>query len=205
MRYVVLLTLAVSFLVPSTVRAQQAKLTFPARVLIIRHAEKPDDDSVDLSDQGKKRAEALPGLFQKSDTRPEPFPTPDFIFATKNSKHSYRPLETVTPLAKKLGLSVNAEYKDAEFGKLAEEIFRNPKYAGKTVLICWHHGEMPDLARALRATTGVPEKVKGTIFDRVWVLTYGQGKVTFADRPQRLMAGDAEKEAMSPRQAKRLP
>ena len=165
----------------------------PAQILIIRHAEKPDNDSVDLSDQGKKRAEALPGLFLKSQSRPQPFPNPNFIFATKNSKHSHRPLETVTPLAKKLGIMVNTEFRDDEVGKLADDIFRNPKYAGKTVLICWHHGELPALATALRATTDVPEKVKGGVFDRVWVLTYDQGKVSFVDRPQRLLAGDKEK------------
>ena len=54
---------------------------------------------------------------------------------------------------------------------------------------------MPDLPRAFRATTGVPEKVKGTVFDRVWVLTFDQGKVNFVDWPQRLLAGDAEKQA----------
>jgi hypothetical protein len=193
MRQIRILLLTVSVLVVPLGKAQDEKLTFPARILIIRHAEKPDGDSVDLSDQGKKRAEALPGLFKKSETRPEPFPTPDFIFATKDSNDSHRPLETVTPLAKKLGLTVNTEYRDKETSKLADEIFHNPKYAGKTVLICWHHGQMPALAMALQATTGVPEKVKATVFDRVWVLTYDQGKATFVDRPQQLLAGDMDK------------
>ena len=88
--------------------------SFPAQVLIIRHAEKPSEDdlSVDLSPAGKKRAEALPGLFIKSNSRPAPFPRPDFIFATKNSMQSHRPLETVTPLAKKLGITVNFSYRN---------------------------------------------------------------------------------------------
>src|SRR5579883_1195338 len=64
--------------------------TFPARVLIIRHAEKPT---------GRERAAALYKLFEKSDGRPDPFPAPDFVFATEESKNSRRPVETVTPLA----------------------------------------------------------------------------------------------------------
>src|SRR4051794_9001677 len=64
-------------------------ITYPARVLIVRHAEKPDDVlSLHLSEAGKKRAEALPQLFEKSDARPEPFPTPDFLFAARNTKNS---------------------------------------------------------------------------------------------------------------------
>src|SRR4051812_10556988 len=72
--------------------------TYPAQILIIRHAEKPPEESksVDLSPEGMERASALPGLFKMSDKNANPFPKPDFIFATKNSKHSHRPLETVT-------------------------------------------------------------------------------------------------------------
>ena len=83
---------------------------FPATVLLVRHAEKPPDadESVHLSAEGKKRADALPGLFEASKARPDPLPKPDFVFATENSKHSHRPLETVTPLARKLKLTVNA-------------------------------------------------------------------------------------------------
>ena len=53
---------------------------------------------------------------------------------------------------------------------------------------------MPALAKALRATTGAAMEVKGRVFDRVCsVLTNDQGKITFVDGPQRLLAGDMEK------------
>jgi len=151
-------------------RAEQAKdQMFPRQVLLLRHAEKPPDEAmaVGLSDQGKLRAEALPNLLVKSNGRPTPFPKPDLIFATKNSKHSHRPLETVTPLAKKLGLPINSDFADADVAQLSDEIFRNPKYAGKTILICWHHGKMPALAASLKATDA-PDHFKDTVFDRVW-------------------------------------
>ncbi len=57
------------------------KRKYPNVVMIIRHAEKPPEDanSVDLSAEGMKRAEALPQLFQASTNRPTPFPAPDFF------------------------------------------------------------------------------------------------------------------------------
>ncbi len=149
--------------------------------------------STDLNAEGKERGEALHKLFEKSDKRPMPFDTPDFIFATKNSKKSHRPVETVTPLAKKLKLPINSEFSNADEEKLAEELFGNPKYAGKTILIAWHHGTTPELTGKLKAT-GFPESWKDEVFDRVWQITYDEkGKATFTDRPQHLMPKDSEK------------
>jgi hypothetical protein len=168
---------------------------FPRQVLIIRHAEKPDEaDNVNLTEQGKERAKLLPQLFQRSDTRPMPFDKPDFLFATKNSQKSHRPLQTITPLAEALKLPINADFPNADHAKLAEHLLSSPKYAGKVVLISWHHGTTPDLAKELRAS--VPEKYipwpKET-FDRVWQITYDEkGKTTFSNRPQQLLPTDSK-------------
>ena len=76
---------------------------------------------------------------------------------------------------------------------LRKELFGNKKYRGKTVLVCWHHGTIPALAKALGAT-GYPEEWKDEVFDRVWQITYDrEGKATFTDRPQRLLKRDSEK------------
>jgi hypothetical protein len=180
----------VTALAPS-VNAQQ-NVTRPAQILLIRHAEKPTDtNDIHLTAQGKKRADALPELFKKSDKRPEPFPKPDFLFAAKQSKHSNRSFETLTPLAKELGLKLNIDFADEEFASLAAELLSNPKYAGKTILVCWHHGRIPKLAEALKATE-VPSEFTN-IFDRVWVVRYdemGNGK-PLVKRPQNLMPGDS--------------
>jgi hypothetical protein len=154
---------------------------------------------------GKQRANRLPALFDKSVARPDPLPTPDFLFATHNSDASHRPLETVTPLAAKLKLPINRDYRNTldsvtKKGKeakgindLHDELFAKEKYAGKTVLISWHHGTIPDLAKALKATQA-PAKWNGAVFDRVWHLSYDdKGKVTFTDRPQRLLPDDTKK------------
>jgi hypothetical protein len=169
--------------------------TYPREVLIIRHAEKPPEESksVDLNAEGKQRADALPQLFKATPNRADPFPTPDFIFAAKNSKHSYRSMETVMPLARKLNRPINSVYANEDFPKLAEEILHNSKYAGKTILIAWHHGNIPQLAEKLKAT-GTPDHWKGTAFDRVWRITYDSaGKATFNDLPQQLMPRDSQK------------
>jgi hypothetical protein len=162
-------------------------------VLLIRHAEKPPEgaDSVHLSPEGKRRAERLHRLFEAPARGPNLFRTPDYVFVAANSKHSHRPVETVAPLARRLKLDIDTRYKDEDFAKLAHATFHDPKYTGKTVLICWHHGDLPQLARRLKAADA-PGAWKGHVFDRVWEITYNeQGKAAFRDRPQQLLPGDS--------------
>jgi len=167
--------------------------TYPAHILIIRHAEKPATESVDLSPRGKERARALRNLFKKSETRPKKLPTPDFVFATKDSAKSKRPGETVAPLAKKLELTVNAAYANEDYARLAKELLSDSKYAGRTVLVCWHHGTIPELAKKLGAADA-PAHWKDAVFDRVWRIDYDEeGKARFRNLPQQLLAGDSEK------------
>jgi hypothetical protein len=176
-------------------------------VLIIRHAEKTGDkEDVHLATKGKERAEVLCQLFEASKDRPSPFPKPDFIFAAAHHKDSQRPLETVTPLAEKLKLPINNLYEskipppDADKAKskpnmfnLRDEIFGDSKYIGKTILICWRHSTLPELAKTFKASK-VPEKWDDNVFDRVWQISYDdQGIAKFEDLPQRLMKGDAER------------
>jgi hypothetical protein len=179
----------------------------PQQVLIIRHAEKTGEkDDIHLSKKGKERTEVLYKLFVASKDRPDPFPTPDFIFAASNSKGSHRPLETVTPLAMKLKMSINDMFDSklpaagALDGKektgmlgLRDKLFSESKYFGKTILVSWRHSTLPELAKTLKASK-TPAKWEDEIYDRVWQITYDdQGNATFLDRPQRLLPGDAEK------------
>jgi hypothetical protein len=165
----------------------------PRCILLIRHAEKPEREemAVHLTPAGKKRAELLPDLFVKSDKRPDPFPRPDFVFAAKNSKASHRSVETATPLAESLKLPLHADVKNEDFGTLAKELLGATKFAGKTILVAWHHGTMPAFAKALGAADA-PTTWASKSFDRVWELTYGPGgKVAFRDRPQSIFPEDS--------------
>ena len=157
--------------------------------MIIRHAEKPDDPGEkdpNLSKRGFERAEALAKVI------PEHFPHPDFLIATKRSKGSNRPAETITPLSKALHEEIEANEKDDDFAKVAHDVLTNPKYAGKVVLIAWHHGKIPELAKALGAKDA-PDKWKGEVFDRVWEITSADGSATFKDLPQNALPGDSDK------------
>lgn len=121
----------------------------PSRIILMRHADKPDDpDDPDLSDAGVARAERLATYI------PQTFGKPDFIIATAHSKHSNRPSETVKPLAKALGMEVQHDIEDNDFEDLVDEVFSEPAYHGKTLVICWHHGKLPAIAALLGAPAG---------------------------------------------------
>ncbi|WP_052699509.1 histidine phosphatase family protein [Hyphomicrobium sp. 99] len=121
----------------------------PKRIILLRHADKTDDsDDPDLSDAGRARADHLATYI------PQTFGKPDFIFATAHSKHSNRPRETVQPLADALGLKVEHDMEKDEFEDLVDEVFNDPDYKGKTLVICWHHGTLPAIAALLGAPAG---------------------------------------------------
>ena len=115
-------------------------------VLVMRHAEKsPDLNDPHLTAAGEQRAKSLATYI------PEQFGKPDFIFATANSGHSSRPFETVLPLSQALGVPIDQSYADQDYGALALILRGSEKYQGKSVLICWHHGNIPSLLNAIGA------------------------------------------------------
>jgi len=118
-----------------------------AVILIVRHGEKPAEGR-DLTAVGQARANALAGYFKnfKLDGRPL---TLDCLFSAADSKVSDRPRLTLEPTSKLLGLPINSPFEDLQFQKLAEEIRTKPH--GQHILICWHHGEIPGLVKALGA------------------------------------------------------
>ena len=170
-----------------------------------------------MSIQGSARAAALPSLFAPAlpqlscdlhhyaedfvgSYRQVPlkgtaarFRAPNLIFATARSKDSKRPIETVTPLATALNEPINARFadNDKDVKKMVEAIFAESACAGKIVLICWHHGRIPDIAKALGIAK--PPKWDGKVFDRVWEITFTKGKAALKDLPQMLLYGDSAK------------
>jgi hypothetical protein len=99
----------------------------------------------------------------------------------------------VTPLSTALGLPVNDRFadNDADITKMTDAILHDVTFAGKIVLICWHHGKIPDVAKlwALRSRRNGTARC----FDRVWQITFPKGKATLADLPQMLLYGDSDK------------
>ncbi|HZQ48472.1 MAG TPA: flagellar basal body-associated protein FliL [Verrucomicrobiae bacterium] len=139
---------------PAFVQAQGGKSALggssplkDAVILIIRHAEKPESGQ-GLSLAGGQRAEAYVNYFKNFQVDAKPLKL-DCLFATADSKRSQRPRLTVEPLGKALGLKIDSRFKNKEFQELVDEI--ESKDHGKGVLICWHHGEIAELVRALGA------------------------------------------------------
>jgi hypothetical protein len=162
----------------------------PATIMLIRHAEKPAE-GIDLAPAGFARAKALPQLIGGAGAAaPHNLPRPDFLFATHLSKNSNRPVETITPLSEALKLPISHDVADKDYATLAAELLSG-KYAGKVVLVAWHHGSLPGFAKALGATPPY-DPWPDTQFDRVWRIDYKDGKATLTDLPQRLMPGDSK-------------
>jgi broad specificity phosphatase PhoE len=156
----------------------------PTQIVLLRHAEKPDDKTdPDLSTKGQQRAAALAIAI------PARFGAMDELFATKASKDSNRPVETLTPLSQRLQLRIRSKWKMKEVADLAAQILSG-KFDGENLVVCWHHETLPELAAALRVRGG-PASWSDGVFDRFWVITYdASGAASFADLPQHLLAGD---------------
>ena len=74
----------------------------------------------------------------------------DYLFAAKDSHESKRPKLTIKPLSKALGLDVNTDFKEQDYASLADELRSGP-YSNKNILVCWHHGKIPELLASLGA------------------------------------------------------
>ncbi|HEX5875432.1 MAG TPA: hypothetical protein VFY60_12355 [Pyrinomonadaceae bacterium] len=135
--------------------------------------------------------------------RESQFFTPDFLFATEPTNSSSRPVETITPTAQALqffkndpGLTINANFTNDTNGitALTSEILGNPNtYGGKYVLICWHHGTIPELTEAFKVPPSqLPwTKWPSTVFDLIFFITWPSGQPQLKVGTQRLLYGDS--------------
>ncbi len=162
-------------------------------ILIIRHAEKPASGNT-LTPAGEKRAEAYVKYFQNFTVDSQPVKL-DYLIAAANSTNSHRPYLTINPLAKALGQPIDQRFKAKEFQELADDLRAKPH--GQHILICWHHGDIPQLTQALGAD---PKELFATgkwpddVFCWVIQLRYdANGKLIEAKRiNEDLMPGDSE-------------
>jgi hypothetical protein len=153
-----------------------------ADILMIRHAEKPHSGK-GLAVAGQERAQAYAVYFQNYSLNSNLVKL-DYLFAAADSSASQRPRLTIEPLAKATGLTINDKHKDKDYQKVADDILHNSKYDGSDILICWHHGEILQLAAALGAK-GLPPQSNwpappwpGDVFGWVLQLCYdGDGNV----------------------------
>jgi hypothetical protein len=110
-------------------------------IFIVRHAEKPET-GMELTAAGTNRANAYTNYFRTLAFEGKPLHL-DSIFAASDSKNSHRPRLTLEPVSKSLGVPLDLRFKDKDPASLVDELRAKPH--GKQILICWHHGAIPEL------------------------------------------------------------
>jgi hypothetical protein len=103
---------------------------------------------------------------------PRLYPRLNLLFAAASSSVSSRPVETLEPLAAQLGLPINQQFEDKHYAQLARSLLKGSE--GSEVLVCWHHGKLPDLARCLGVSP--PEDPwPAEEFGRIWQIDFASG------------------------------
>jgi hypothetical protein len=159
-------------------------------LLVIRHAEKPDPEGSDagideqgnedehsLTPRGWQRAGCWAELFVPSLAAAASLPVPGAILASRpwsalgdqagtaaGASRSKRPVETVSPLANKLGLSIDQRFSKSEEAALGQAL----SAVEGVVLVCWQHEAIGTIARSVGPVSGpLPAVWPGDRFDVV--------------------------------------
>jgi hypothetical protein len=164
-------------------------------LLIIRHAENPANGH-GLSPQGEERAKAYANYFQHFAVDSKQL-EPNAIIVAADSKHSHRPRLTVQPFAKAAKLPIDDRFANRQPADLAAGLRAN--YQGKIILVCWHHGQIPAVLRALGASpeTLLPNgKWPRDVYDWVIMISFDENGRLIPDRTRRitehLLQGDSQ-------------
>ena len=178
------------------------------KIMLIRHGEKHTPGSPDrgitadgrhakheLTVRGWQRAGALVGHFAPPGgmSKNSKILTPRAIFASNATKKSpsKRAMHTVWPLADFLRVPVHHELAEDQEEELAPLLLKAPS----PVLVVWHHGNIPALARAIAGPDiPCPDEWPDDRFDVTWILDRADGrsaKWKFSQAPQCLLPGDS--------------
>jgi hypothetical protein len=172
-------------------------------IMIIRHAEKPlhpvrspygvtphgQEDPHSLTVTGWTRAGALAQLLAPAHAHPPPgLRRPDAIYASAHAGgHSKRSIQTVSPLAARLDLTIVDRYGVGDEPHLAEEVGNR---AGAT-LIAWHHEAINSIWEHLGPVDPPPpDHWPPDRFDVIWTFSAEDHGWRFAQVPQLLLPGD---------------
>jgi hypothetical protein len=130
----------------------------------------------------------------------------DWVFASEGSNASCRPCLTVQPLAQAIGQGDPlTPAKDKDLDGMCQAL-EDPKYRGCHIVICWHHGQILQLAHTLGVDPAkLPldshwpsEPWPADVFGWLLQLTYdGDGNIIPEQTRcinERLMAGDCGQE-----------
>jgi broad specificity phosphatase PhoE len=181
--------------------------TPPSMIMILRHGEKPtsgkphgvdsdgNHDHNSLTVVGWVRAGGLVELFAPVYGEPAPgLRRPDLIYATASDRgDSKRSIQTVLPLANRLGIDIDRSFAHGEEQKLAKHL----RTGTDTVLISWHHATIHTIVDHLGPVAPhPPRKWPGSRYDVVWTLTRSGDGWVF-DQVVELLAADDLPEPIS--------
>lgn len=129
------------------------------KMILVRHAEKSNDDSRDpsLSEPGKQRAKLLAQIF--SDV------TIDAFYATPYK----RTIGTISPLASTQGKEIQIQMYSATDTNQVLEIFDSGK--GTTMVIAGHSNTIPPMVNLLIGEDRFPE-LDESEYGKIWVLIF---------------------------------
>ncbi len=153
------------------------------KVVIIRHAEKPDNGD-NLSCKGLNRSLLLPAVLYNKFRVPEKI----FIPSVNNGKsaNQLRMLQTITPFAVKYNLKIDSKFDVDDAKDLAAAVMQSNGY----VLIIWEHDKIDNIVKALGVDTkGM--KWGDNDFDSIWIINFKNGKGTLAVDKEGLNPPDA--------------
>jgi len=176
------------------------------KIMLVRHAEKPEGKAAGVSAEGKQNEEELivrgwqrsGGLVRLFAPRDGKFVDPHLaqpktIFASGVGKHSnsLRPQHTVLELATVLRLTLQTKYLKGDEADLAKAAVA----ANGPVLIAWEHEAIPGIVNTIVGNSSTcPQKWPDSRFDVVWVLDAKPGGGwNFSQVPQLLLSGDSDK------------
>ncbi|MBS0386302.1 MAG: flagellar basal body-associated protein FliL [Proteobacteria bacterium] len=114
-------------------------------MLIVRPAEKAERGP-GLSPAGEPRARAYARYFRPFPLGPERLRV-DTLIAAADSHRSQRSRLTLEPLSRASGVPIQQPFDDRDVGDLAAWLGQGAP--GRTILIAWHHSELPRLMRDL--------------------------------------------------------
>ncbi|MEM8325696.1 histidine phosphatase family protein [Morganella morganii] len=141
-------------------------------LVFLRHGEKPDNDSGQLTGKGLHRALALADLLITRYGRADAL----YAAAPKQSKlgNSLRSLQTITPVAIRLSLPVHLEFHAKETKALRDALLDKAHHR-HTVFVVWEHDNLSRVVRDILKQTGgdyagIPTWPRDD-FDSLWLLT----------------------------------
>ena len=159
----------------------------PERIILIRHAEKPDDTfNSNLSPVGLDRAERLVKWLTKGKVLgTNGVPTAIYASAPTHNGRSLRCVQTMEPIARALNVQIQTPYSALNYDRLARLILHDKSLQGKNVVICWVHEYIPEFTAAF-GVKKPPQKWKDEDYDSAYVLTFPDGKAKLEVTRERL-------------------